>query len=76
MKGEIFFGSFEALNTEALIDYRTTSKDHSKADDFVEQVVQTIKCGLQKYGLLYGNHRDWDLMLPWIAIDYRFNKQA
>jgi hypothetical protein len=23
-----------------------------------------------------GHHGDWDLQLPWIAMGYRFNKQA
>ena len=42
----------------------------------VERVVQTVKCGLRKYGLLHGNHRDWDLMLPYVAMGYRFSWQA
>ena len=41
-----------------------------------ERVVQIVKRGLRKYGLIYGNHQDWDLKLPWIAMGYRFSRQA
>lgn len=75
-QGREFLGSFEALCTKALIDHRTTSRDHPEADGLAERVVQTVKRGLRKYGLLHGNHRDWDLMLPWIAMGYRFSRQA
>jgi hypothetical protein len=67
-QGREFLGSFEALYTKALIDHRTTSRDHPEADGLAERVVQIVKRGLWKYGLLHGNHRDWDLMLPWIAM--------
>ena len=71
-----FLGAFEALCSKALIDHRTTSWDHPEADGLAERVVQTIKYGLRKYGLLQGGHCDWDLMLPWIAMGYRFIRQA
>jgi hypothetical protein len=32
--------------------------------------------GLRKYSLNKGHHGDWDLQLPWIAMGYRFSKQA
>ena len=75
-QGRECLGYFEALYTTALIDHRTTSRDHPEADGLAERVVQTVKRGLRKYGLLHGNHRDWDLMLPWIAMGYRFSRQA
>ena len=59
-----FLGSIGALCTKALIDHHTTSRDHPEAGSLAERVVQTVKRGLRKYGLLHGNHRDWDLMLP------------
>ena len=71
-----FLGSFVALYTMALIDHRTTSRDLSEADGLAERVVQTVKRGLRKYRLLHGNHGDWDLMLPWIAIASRFCRKA
>ena len=75
-QGREFLGSFEALCTKILIDHRTTSKDHPEVDDLAERVVQIVKRGLQKYGLFHGNHRDWDLMLLWIAMGYCFSRQA
>ena len=75
-QGRKFLGAFEELCTQALIDHRTTSQDHLEADGLAERVVQTVKRGLCKYGLIHGNHRDWDLKLPWIAMGYRFSRQA
>ena len=67
-QGKEFLGAFGDLRTKALIDHRTTSRDHPEADGLAERVVQTTKRGLRKYELLQGGHRDWDLMLPWIAM--------
>ena len=61
---------------QALIDHCTTSRDHPEADGLAEKVVQTVKRGLCKYGLIHGSYRDWDLKLPWIAMGYRFSRQA
>ena len=58
------------------MDYCTTSRDHLHADGLAEQVVQTTKRGLRKYGLLRGSHRDWDLMLHWISMGNQFRKHA
>ena len=75
-QGRKFLGVFEELCTKALIDHRTTSQDHPEADGSAEQVVQTTKRGLRKYGLLRESHWDWDLMLPWIAMGYRFSRHV
>ena len=75
-QGREFLGAFEELCTMVLIDHRITSRDHPEANGLAERVVQTTKHGLRKYGLLWGSHQDWDLMLPWIAMGYRFNKHA
>ena len=75
-QGREFLGAFEELCMKALIDHRTTSRDHHEADGLAEKVVQTAKHGLRKYGLIQGNNRDWDLKLPWIAMGYRFSRQA
>ena len=75
-QGREFLGAFEELYMQALIDHRITSQDHPEADGLAERVVQTVKRGLRKYGLIHGNHRDWDLKLPWIAMGYRFSRQA
>jgi len=71
-----FLSSFKEVCTKALIDHHTTSRNHLETDGLVESIVQIVKCSLWKYGLLGGNHHDWDLMLPWIAMDYRFNSQT
>ena len=57
-QGREFLGAFEELCMQALIDHRTTSRDHPEVDDLAERVIQTVKRGLRKYGLIHGNHRD------------------
>ena len=57
-QGEEFLGVFEELCTKALIDHRTTLWDHPKTDGLVEQVVQTTKGGLKKYGLFRWSHQN------------------
>ena len=75
-QGTEFLGVSEELSTKVLIDHRTTTRDQPEADDLAEHIVQTTKCGSRKYGLLQGSHSDWDLMLPWISMGYRFNRHA
>ncbi|CAM6087473.1 unnamed protein product [Calypogeia fissa] len=50
-QGTEFQGEFQVLCDRSLIDHRTTSRDHPKADGLAERVVQTVKRGLRKYGL-------------------------
>jgi hypothetical protein len=71
-----FLGEFHTLCEQAMIDHRTTSRDHPEANGLAECMVQTVKRGLQKYSLNKGHHGDWDLQLLWIAMGYRFSKQA
>ena len=66
-QGRDFLGVFEYLSTEVLIDHCTTLRDYLEVDGLAKQVILTSKCGLKKYGLLWGSHRDWDLILLWIA---------
>ncbi len=61
---------------KALIDHRTTSRDHPKVDGLAEHVVQTVKRALRKYGLQKGHLGDWDIPSPWLAMGYRFSCQA
>jgi len=35
-----------------------------------------MKWGLRKYGLHKGHTQNWDLQLPWLAMGYRFSRQA
>jgi hypothetical protein len=43
-------------------------QEHLEVDGLVEKVVQTMKCGFYKYGLVHGNNKDWDFKIPWISI--------
>ena len=75
-QGRDFLGEIQTLCEQAMIDHHTTLRDHPEADGLVEHMVQTVKRGLHKYNLKKGHHQDWDLQLPWIAMGYRFSKQA
>jgi hypothetical protein len=73
-QGREFLGEFQMLCEQAMIDHRTTSRDHPEADGLAERVVQTVKKGLRKYSLKKGHDGDWDLQLPWLAMGYWFSK--
>jgi hypothetical protein len=75
-QGREFLGEFQTLCEQAMIDHRTTSRDHPEADGLAKYMVQTVKRGLRKYSLKKGHHGDWDLQLPWIAMGYQFSKHA
>ncbi|CAM6093577.1 unnamed protein product [Calypogeia fissa] len=75
-QGTEFQGEFQVLCDRSLIDHRTTSWDHPEADGLAKRVVQTVKRGLRKYGLQKGHLGDWDIQLPWLAMGYRFSRQA
>ncbi len=48
--------------------YHLSMQEHLEVDGLVEKVVQTMKCGFYKYGLVHGNNKDWDFKIPWISI--------
>eukprot|EP00245_Coleochaete_scutata_P000411 TRINITY_DN1051_c1_g1_i1.p1 TRINITY_DN1051_c1_g1~~TRINITY_DN1051_c1_g1_i1.p1 ORF type:complete len:1227 (+),score=252.29 TRINITY_DN1051_c1_g1_i1:430-3681(+) len=75
-QGGEFLGEFQEMCEVAMIDHRQTSRDHPEADGLAERVVQTVKRGLRKYGLVEGRTTNWDLQLPWLAMGYRFSRQA
>ncbi|BBN16821.1 hypothetical protein Mp_7g09570 [Marchantia polymorpha subsp. ruderalis] len=64
------------LCDKTLNDHRTTSRDHPEADGLAERMIQTVKRALRKYGLQKGHLGDWDIQLPWLAMGYRFSRQA
>ncbi len=72
-QGIKFYGEFQEFCEKTFIDHQTISQDHPKAYELVEQMVETMKWGLWKYGLHKGHIRSWDLQLPWLAMGYRFN---
>jgi hypothetical protein len=47
-QGREFLGEFQTLCEQAMIDHRTTSRDHLEADGLVERMVQTVKRGLEQ----------------------------
>ncbi|OAE20886.1 hypothetical protein AXG93_3256s1330 [Marchantia polymorpha subsp. ruderalis] len=63
-QGTKFKGEFQVLCDKALIDHRTTLRDHPEADDLAERVVQTVKKALRKYGLQKGHLEDLNMQLP------------
>ncbi len=69
-QGTEFQGEFQVLCDKALIDHRTTSRDHPEADGLAECVVQTVKRALRKYGLQKNHLGDWDIQSPWLAMEY------
>ncbi len=73
-QGTEFQGEFQVLCDKALIDHRTTFRDHPEADGLTERVVQTVKRALRKYGLQKGHLGDWDIKSPWLAMGYRFSR--
>jgi transposase-like protein len=75
-QGTKFQGEFQVLCDKALVDHQTTSRDHPEADGLVEHVVQTMKRALRKYGLQKGHVGDLDIQSPWLAMGYRFSRQA
>lgn len=75
-QGREFLGEFQVLLKKAMIDHCTISRDHPETDGLAEHMVHTVKRGQQKRDLEKGNHGEWDLQLPWLAMGYRFNKQA
>ena len=75
-QGREFLGEFQSLLEQTYVDHRTTSRDHLEADGLAERMVQIVKRALRKYGLQRGHTGDWDLQLPWLAMGYRFSKQA
>ena len=44
-QGWEFLGEFQTLCEQAMIDHRTTLRDHPKVDGLAEHMVQTIKRG-------------------------------
>jgi hypothetical protein len=44
-QGREFLGEFQTLCEQAMIDHRTTSRDHPEADGLAECMVQTVKRG-------------------------------
>ena len=73
-QGREFQGEFQTMLAHHEITLRLTSREHPQFDGLAERMVQTKKMGLRKC-LLDGWGKDWDELLPYIAIGYRMTKQ-
>jgi len=58
-QGREILGPFDEICVKALIDHRTTSWDHPISNGLTKWVVQTIKCGWWKYGIIVGSPKDF-----------------
>ena len=75
-RGGEFEAEFAKMLMECYIDHRTTSADHPQTDGLAERMIQTMKMGMKKLILSYGQPQDWDLKAPWVAMGYRTSVQA
>jgi hypothetical protein len=67
-RGGEFEAEFAKMLMEAYIDHRTTSADHPYIDGLAVRMIQTMKMGIKKLILSYGQPQDWDLKEPWVAM--------
>jgi hypothetical protein len=61
---------------ESYIDHCTTSADHPETDGLAERMIQSMKMGIKKLILSYGQPQDWDIKAPWVAMDYKTSIEA
>ena len=73
-QGREFQGEFQTLLAAHEITHRMSSREHPQSDGLAERMVQTMKIGLRKC-LLNGGGKEWDELLPYIAMGYRMTKQ-
>ena len=73
-QGREFIGEFQTLLNQHEITHRLSSREHPQSDGLAERMVQTMKRSLRKC-LLDGGGKDWDELLPYIAMGYRMSKQ-
>jgi transposase InsO family protein len=52
-QGREFLGEFQTLCEQAMIDHRTTSRDHPEANGLAERMVQTVKRTAKFCGRVY-----------------------
>ena len=67
-------GEFQTLLNKHEITHRLASREHPQSDGLAERMVQTMKRSLRKC-LLDGGGKDWDELLPYIAMGYRMSRQ-
>jgi hypothetical protein len=75
-QGTKFHGEFQELYESSFINHCITSQHHLEVDGLVERMVDVTKRGFWRYGLQKGRVQNWNLVLPWLIVGYRFNHQA
>jgi hypothetical protein len=75
-RGGEFEAEFAKLLMDTYIDHHTTLADHPETDNLAERMIQTMKMGINKLILSYGQPQDWDIKSPWVAMGYITSIQA
>jgi hypothetical protein len=75
-RGGEFEDEFAKMMMECYIDHCTTSADQPQTDGLAERMIQTMKMGMKKLILSFGQPQDWNLKAPWVAMGYRTSIQA
>ena len=57
-RGGEFEAEFAKMLMECYIDHRTTSADHPQTDGLAERMIQTMKMGMKKLILSFGQPQD------------------
>ena len=73
-EGREFHGEFQTLLAQHEITHRLISREHPQSDGPAERMVRTMKMGMRKC-LLDRGGKDWNELLPYIAMGYKMTKQ-
>ena len=72
-RGCEYSGEFQHLLAQQEITLALASKEYSQSHGMAEGMVQTMKLSLRKC-LLYDGGKDWDELLPHVAMGYRMSR--
>ena len=74
-QGSEFKGEFQTLLNDQQITHRVISREHPQADGLAERMVQTLKQSLRRCLMDRTWQKEWDEILPYVAMGYRISKQ-
>ena len=66
-------GEFQSLLAHHEIAHRLASREHPQLDGLTERMVQTMKRKALRKCLLGSGRKDWNEMLPHIAMGYKMS---